>query len=308
MIKVLMFDLGDTLVDSARRPFAHVPAALSAIAQLKTAAGRPLRSCLVSDVTLAAAPGARAKTAALFAEYLALLDATGLRPFFEPAAKRITLSTHAGAMKPARAVFEKALKRLGVAATLDECLLVTENAAHVRAARSSLHMAALRFRPPGASVGDAGDFDDWADAPALIAHRVAPGDAGNLQALVKAHLAAQGVELDAARAAPVGDAVDAAGHVWCAVSVPGCPDLDGLHVALPVTSRVGRDARGRLASAAVAAPSAGELAEAASFVQSLAAHGQIGGRALAGAARPTHQIEADAQGVKRLVRSRFSAR
>ena len=299
-----MFDLGGTLVDAHRRPYPHVREALAAIARLRTAAGRPLRSCLVSDFTLAAPPPTASKVAPLFAQYLELLSATGLRPFFEPVAKRVTLSTHAGVMKPERAVFEKALKRLGGSASLAECLLVTENAAHVRAARSKLHMRALQFRPPGAA---AGDFADWADAPALIAHEVAPDHAGNLHEVVKAHLAARGVDLVTAKAAQPGGDVDATGQVWCPVTVPGCTDLAGLHVAKPVTSRIARRPRGALIAAPVAGPSKADMEEAGAFVKTLATRGQIAGRAGLVAAHPTHRIETDAQGVRRLVRSRFSA-
>ncbi|MBC7482350.1 MAG: hypothetical protein H7337_10750 [Rhizobacter sp.] len=304
MIKVLMFDLGDTLVGADRQPFPHARDALAVIGQLKTAAGKPLRSCLVSDFDLAAPPATPAKVAAIFARYLTLLDATGLRAFFEPVQKRVTLSTHAGAPEPDAAVFEKALRRLGARATLAECLFITENKAHVRAVRKHLLMHALQFRPPGATGGD---FADWADAPALIAHEVAPDHADNLHAVVKAHLGFQGVELVTAKAAKAGGDVEAAGRVWCPVSVPACPDLEGLQVAMPVTSHIARGPRGKLSPAPVVAPSADDLAEAGAFVQSLAHHGQIGGRAGTKALHPTHCIKTDASGVKRLVRSRFSA-
>jgi hypothetical protein len=101
-----------------------------------------------------------------------------------------------------------------------------------------------------------------------------------------------------------------AGQVWCPVVVPGCDDLAGLHVALPVTSRIKRGPGGRLLRAPVPQPSDADLAEATAFVKSLATHDQIGGRAGAKAthpSRPTHRIETDAQGVRKLVRSRFSA-
>jgi hypothetical protein len=52
MIRVVMFDLGGTLVDNDRRPFPHVTDALTAIAAFKTADGKLLRSCLVSDYTM----------------------------------------------------------------------------------------------------------------------------------------------------------------------------------------------------------------------------------------------------------------
>ncbi len=84
MIRVVMFDLGMTLVDGERHPFPHVTDALTAIADFKTGDGKPLRSCLVSDFTMPTKPVTDAKVTALFEEYLAILDQTGLRRFFEP--------------------------------------------------------------------------------------------------------------------------------------------------------------------------------------------------------------------------------
>src|SRR5882724_3582878 len=108
MIRVVMFDLGNTLVDDAGHPFAHVARALPAIMSMRSAGGKALATCLVSDFTLAAPPATAAKVKPLFAQYLALLDATGLRPLFEPVARRVTLSTHAGVNKPDRALFQMA--------------------------------------------------------------------------------------------------------------------------------------------------------------------------------------------------------
>jgi FMN phosphatase YigB (HAD superfamily) len=56
MIKVVMFDLGDTLIDANDHPFPHVADALTAIAGFKTAEGNPLKSCLVSDFAMAPVP------------------------------------------------------------------------------------------------------------------------------------------------------------------------------------------------------------------------------------------------------------
>src|SRR5215472_9201578 len=106
MIRVLMFDLGMTLVDQENRPFRHVPAALTAIAKFETKGGKPLESCLVSDFDLAPPPVTAAKVNAIFKRYLEILDTTTLRPFFEPVKNRVTLSTHAGVMKPDRKIFE----------------------------------------------------------------------------------------------------------------------------------------------------------------------------------------------------------
>jgi FMN phosphatase YigB (HAD superfamily) len=165
MLRVVFFDLGNTLVDAARQPFPHVKQALTAISSLAAADGSPLRSCLVSDFTLAPPPVTAAKVTALFNEYLAILDTTGLRPFFEPVDNRVTLSTHANALKPDRKIFDKALQRLGASAVpFDECLLITEEPAHIQAVRTKLHMHALQFKL---------DFDDWALAPGLIANLAA---------------------------------------------------------------------------------------------------------------------------------------
>src|SRR5262249_18458831 len=146
MIRVVMFDLGMTLVDGERHPFPHVTDALTALADFKTGDGKPLRSCLVSDFTMPTKPVTNAKVTALFEEYLAILDQTGLRPFFEPANERVTLSTHAGVLKPNRKIFEKALQRLGAELPLEDCLLITEDVNHIHEARTTLKMKALQFR------------------------------------------------------------------------------------------------------------------------------------------------------------------
>src|SRR5262245_4716652 len=170
MIRVVMFELGKTLIDGNDHPFPHVPEALTAIAALKTADGKPLRSCLVSDFDMPTPPVTAAKVTAIFNKYLMRLDGTGLRPFFEPVSKRVTLSTHAGVDKPDRRIFEKALQRLGADVRLNECLLITEEQEQVRVARNDLHMKALRFRKPPSPEFD---FEDWSKAPALIAEFVA---------------------------------------------------------------------------------------------------------------------------------------
>ena len=122
MIRIVMFDLGLTLIDERNRPFNHVPEALTAISRFTTSDKKPLRCCLVSDFTMATPPVTTKKVRSLFEQYLEVLNQTGLRSFFEPVDRRVTLSTHANALKPDRAVFEMALHRLRVRATLEECL------------------------------------------------------------------------------------------------------------------------------------------------------------------------------------------
>jgi len=212
-----MFDLGLTLIDEQNRPFEHVPEALAAITKFKTSDKKPLRCCLVSDFTMATPPVTATKVRPLFEQYLQILDSTGLRRFFEPVDRRVTLSTHANALKPDRAVFEMALHRLRVEATFEECLFITENTAHIKAARKTLHMQTLQF---SATSSRPFDFDDWAQAPALVAHLVDPLHTPNVHAAVEVFLKAKGVELTNLDGAGAAGKFNAEGRVWHPVDVP----------------------------------------------------------------------------------------
>jgi FMN phosphatase YigB (HAD superfamily) len=302
MIKLIMFDLGETLVGADRRPFPHVREALTALNDFRNSDDAPLKSCLVSDFTMVPPPPTPEKVRPLFEEYLGILDGTGLREFFEPVDERVTLSTLAGVAKPDRAIFELALQRLRSAARLQECLFITENADHIRAARQTLGMATLQFKAPGVTKFD---FDDWSKAPALIAHLVDPEQPGNLRGAVQVHLAAQGVET--VNTEPVGASgkLHVTGQVWHKLSVPGHPDLSDVHVAVPVEGELTRGKTGELAGKLPTQPDKEQLDEVGSYVRSLATHGQIGGSAGA-SARATHVIETDDQGRRKLVRKRFS--
>jgi FMN phosphatase YigB (HAD superfamily) len=158
MIRLVLLDLGGTLVDGAQ-PFPHVAEALSELAGLVTADGRSLTLVLVSDFTLVSPPLTPARIKPEFDRYLALLDGFGLRRFFRPVARRITLSTHVGRMKPDRQVYEKALARSRTGASLAECLVITEDAGHLAACRT-YGMTTLHFGT---------DFTEWSAAPGLVA-------------------------------------------------------------------------------------------------------------------------------------------
>jgi len=112
-----------------------------------------------------------AKVRPMFEEYLGVPAPPGCANSLSRVSERVTLSTHAGVSKPDRAVFEKALSRLHSKAALNECLFITENADHIRAASQTLGMAVLQFKAPGTTHYD---FDDWSQAPALIAHLADP--------------------------------------------------------------------------------------------------------------------------------------
>jgi hypothetical protein len=303
-IKVVMFDLGETLIDSQRHPFPHVMQALDAIATFRCADGSRLRSCLVSDFTMLPAPASDAKVRAVFKEYLALLEPTGLRPSFEPTQKRITLSTQAGERKPAAAVFRKALLRLGVAAELSQCLLITENTEHVRHVREQLKMSALRFAPAGG-----GDFADWSEAPSKIAALVAPAHTGNAIAAVGVHLAARGMELVAAEPGDAAGRMQVSATAWHPVPMPGeaRAGTDKVHVAIALHGVVVRKPDGAIDSSALGKPTAEQLTEARNFLGSLAARRQIAGAPASPIDLATHEIQTGDDGKRRLVRRGYSA-
>ena len=132
MIKALLLDLGGTLIDSSEQVFPGVQDALTVLEAFETEDHQPLVTCLVSDFTMPE-PRTTEAIAAAFADYLKILDKTGLRSFFEPVDERVTLSTHVGVKKPAAAVFEAALKRAKIAGSITETLFITESADHIAA-------------------------------------------------------------------------------------------------------------------------------------------------------------------------------
>jgi beta-phosphoglucomutase-like phosphatase (HAD superfamily) len=305
MIRVVMFDLGRTLVDETRRPFPHVEDALAAIAEFKTEDGKPLQSCLVSDFEVSDRPVTEAEIPALFAQYLSILDQTGLRRFFESVNERVTLSIHARAMKPDRRIFEKALERLGVTLPLEDCLLVTEEASHIHDARTILKMKALQFRNAGSGQAD---FEDWAEAPALIADLVAPHQIANIQAAAKAHLAAQGVDLLQSEPGNAPGTLRFFGQMWSPIPVPGFKDLQNVQVEIPVEGEIRQGPKGEVRSIAPLRPSQEMVAEVASFVRGLAANGRIATDPAKRGPGTTHEITTDEKGNRRLVRYRLTKR
>ena len=171
MVRVVMFDLGNTIIRDPNSPGASLfPGAREALAELNQLASAtpPMDTCLVSDF-LAAEPPTEQRRAELFAEYLAILDRFQLRPLFEPVDKRVTLSTQAGVTKPDRAIFELAVKRLGLQGVvgLSQCALVTEELEHLSACRE-LGMTTIQFLGPVPGVADF-RVGAWSEIPPLIA-------------------------------------------------------------------------------------------------------------------------------------------
>jgi hypothetical protein len=307
MIRVVFFDLGLTLIDSQHRPFPHAVEALTTIQSFTAADGRKLLTGLVSDFDLPAPPATPAKIKAIFERYLGMLDGTGLRPLFEPVARRVTLSTHAGAMKPDRKIFEKAVARLRSKAALKECLFITENPDHVRAVRTKLRMSALQFRS-GASA--AFDFDDWLQAPPMVAHLLGGAGGPNAEAALRHHLSrAHGFDLQAVEGPKRGAKTSVRGTLWKPVGRSAGDALADVHAPFPVEGEVTRGPGGQIRSVCLGDPAPSDVTEAASLVRSLARHGEIEGSGprRVGTSALTHDIETDDQGRRKLVRKRFRA-
>lgn len=208
MIRVLMLDFGETLVHW-ETPFPHVPASLTALKQFRVERGIPLQPAwvadghmpaahgsgqspnlqlaLVADCHMPAADASPAQIDQVFQDYLAILEAAGLRSFFEPVARHVTLSAHAGALKPDPRVFRLALTRLGLLAAWDECLIISDDQEQLAACRQ-LGMSTLRFSRLAA---DEASFRDWSEAPLLVALRIAAQNTDNLCLGLGVYLAAR---------------------------------------------------------------------------------------------------------------------
>jgi HAD superfamily hydrolase (TIGR01509 family) len=302
MIRVLMLDLGETLIHD-EAPLSHVPEALAALTQFETAESDPLPVCLVSDFTMPAPPATKTKIDALFNQYLETLVHAGLKDFFEPVDQRVTLSTHAGVNKPNPKIFETAIERLGVKAELAECLFITENVDHIKAC-AKLHMKTLTFGAKSSPDG----FDDWALGPMMIARLVAPESDKDTELALKVSLAAKH-QMNLVSAAPgraKGD-LSARVKVWHPLDDPSLGELSGVRVELPTDAEVKLDATGAIRSVQQSRPSDEVVAEATQYVRGLAGTGKIASESNKRALGATHEVSVDSEGRRFLKRKRFSA-
>ena len=301
MIRILMLDLGETLVhEDVVRP--NVPEALETLREFKTGDGSALELALVSDYYMPDPPATPAKIEKLFKDYTKLLDHWGLSKFFKPFKRHVTLSTNAGVQKPDRRIFELAVTRLGLDAKLNECLFITEMPEHISACRE-LEMATLWFAPE--AVG--GDFDDWSEAPLLV-NQLIGAESHNLELGLKLQLASKyGMELTSMTKKPAGNKIQARAQKWHPVPNPKAAGKEKVHVPITVDVEIELGKKGRIRSVKGDEPDSETVADAAGFVESLAANEQISDESGPLAPGTTHQIETDKKGQKRLVRKRFSA-
>lgn len=197
-MKVVLFDLGGTLeVEDVLRPGARET--LETIAALRDGAGHGTLLGLVSDFDMPADPE---EIPAIQQRYYELLDRLGIRDLFEPVAQRVTLSTEVGQFKPAEVVFRTALRKADPTVQFADALFVTENRAHVLAARR-LGLQAVQVGVPG---GPSGEVDALPDLVPLVRAFVDPARAA---AEVHVHQPTDGATVRAlARAA------EAVGATW----------------------------------------------------------------------------------------------
>ena len=291
MIRILLLDLGDTLAhdDSV---FPHVPEALETLQSFKSADGKRLQLALVSDFLMPDPPVTPAKIDKLFQQYIQILKQLNLSEFFKPFKRHITLSTNAGVNKPDRRIFELAIKRLGLDASLSDCLFITENAEHI-AACQKLGMTTLRF---------GGDFNDWSQAPLLVNKLI--DSETNFHSALKLALSSEH-EMELLSMEKKGAKVRARAQQWHSVPNPG--KKEDVEVPIPVDVEIDLNKKGGIRSVKADQPDSEAVADAASFVETLAANEQVTDKPGPLPPGATHRIETDEKGRKRLVRKRFSA-
>jgi len=299
-----MLDLGDTLVKDDR-VLPHVPAALEVLAQFETESKTPLVLSLVSDYEIPKPPATAPKINSIFSKYVAVLDELGLKRFFEPVERRVTLSTHAGVFKPDPRIFKKAIQRLRLRLSLNQCLFITENAEHVTACRS-LGMMSLLFDSTKSAQGD---FTDWAEAPTLITRIVNPESNLNLRLAVQLQLATI-YDLQLVRLnddSKPRDVIHGLAKKLFPVPLKKRGATEMIEVPFSVQVDISFDKQGNIRGVKTDRPAAEDLAEAADYIKTLEANKQIsrGEGNLKGS--ETHELRTDERGRKLLTRKRFTA-
>jgi FMN phosphatase YigB (HAD superfamily) len=150
-MRIVLFDLGDTLEDQEKDVL--LPGAretLQAIQGMRDSAGNAPILALVSDFDMPKRPD---QTASIRKRYFAILERLGIRSFFEPVSKRVTLSTEVGVHKPDKKIFQAVLKKVAGHPRFEDVLFITENRDHVNKART-LKMKAVHFKGPRQASGE----------------------------------------------------------------------------------------------------------------------------------------------------------
>jgi len=155
-MRAVLFDLGNTLLDSNDAPLPGAVEVLTAVRDLRDAAGMPVFSGLVSDFGLVDSSD---EVETKRQEYYAILRQAGLDTFFLPLHQRVTLSTEVGVFKPDPQIFRAALDRLDPSIDLHHAMFITEKLEHVQAVRE-WGMMAIHSQGPGQPSGEVAHLTD----------------------------------------------------------------------------------------------------------------------------------------------------
>lgn len=299
MIRLLLFEFEDTLIDDQGKAFPHVVEALKTMKGFETAKGEKPAMCLVSAAPLSEPTN----PTGAFNQLVSRLEMLGLRGFFEPVSQGITMLEHAGTARIDQFLLETAVSRAGKDAAPDQCVFLTGDDNAARLATDS-GFKTLVFACDGAET----DFADWAEAPLLVAKRLDSNGMKNVEAALRLFLAAT-ENMDLVSVTNSANPATLLGKVsaWHAITSEKLRDLSGVNVKLPAEIKVQLDPSGKVKTVDKAEPAPTDKEEAAHFVESLVTHGQIASESEVPPRGATHQINTDSQGRRYLVRKRFTA-
>lgn len=154
-MKVVLFDLGNTLESGGGLRDGAIET-LQAIKSMRDADGQAPALALISDFLMPDSPD---QIPAIRQQYLAILDQLGIRPFFEPESKMITLSTEVGVNKPDKRIFTAAIKKIDQGLRFKDTIFITEDRSHITKARR-LRMKAIHLKGPGQTTADVNQLID----------------------------------------------------------------------------------------------------------------------------------------------------
>ncbi len=299
MIRFLLFELEKTLVDGLGKVFAHVIEALKTMESFRTDTAESLSMCLIS-VEPAGPSGIDDTSDRLISR----LETLGLKRFFDPVGRRVTLMMRADIQRFDQHLFDTTIARSMCDATPDQCVFFTGDH-EVAWTTRGLNIKTLEFNP----IQEGGtDFVNWLEAPLLVAKMLSGNRQKNTEEALRAYLAAtENMDLVSLTASADPDTFLGKVSAWHAITSEKLRDLSGVSVRLPTEVRVQLDTSGKVKRVDRTNPSAEHEEEAKHFVESLVIHGQIAPESEVSPHGATHQISTDSEGRRYLIRKRFTA-
>jgi len=299
MIRLLLFEFEDTLIDNSGKVFPHVIEAFKVMKGFETEHGKAPAMCLVSVAPSSESPNPNEA----FDQLVSRLEMLGLRSFFEPVSQGVTLLAHAGGKGIDRHLLEIAVSRSNTDTAPDQCVFLTGDHDAARSATDS-GFKTLVFGYDGAET----DFADWAVAPLLVAKMLDSNGMKNVEAALGLYLvASENMDLVSLTTSTDPDTLLGKVSAWHAITSEKLRNLSGVNVKLPAEIRVQLDPSGKVKTVDRAEPAPTDKEEAAHFVESLVTHGQIASESEVPPRGATHQINTDSEGRRYLVRKRFTA-